>query len=56
MFDCRAESIEEQYEKHCKYINDLCSSVNFKHMFKEEVQLFPSHIKKEIEEIHLKAA
>ncbi|KAF8792714.1 uncharacterized protein LOC129969575 [Argiope bruennichi] len=52
----RVESIEEQYEKHSKYINDLCNSVNFKHLFKEKVQLFPAHIKKENEAICAQAS
>ncbi|GFU11772.1 uncharacterized protein NPIL_20601 [Nephila pilipes] len=40
-------SIAEQYERQCKYINDLCNSVNLNHLFKEEVQLFPPYLLKE---------
>ncbi|CAL1283917.1 unnamed protein product [Larinioides sclopetarius] len=49
-------NVAEQYEKHRKYMNDLYNSVNFKHVFKEKVQLFPSHIKKENEEICAQAS
>lgn len=40
-------SITEQYERQCKYISDMCESVNINHMFKEEIQLFPPYLLKE---------
>ncbi|GFQ78910.1 uncharacterized protein TNCT_499141 [Trichonephila clavata] len=40
-------NIPEQYERQCKYISDLCNSVNINQMFKEEIQLFPPYLLKE---------
>ncbi|KAG8194646.1 hypothetical protein JTE90_003119 [Oedothorax gibbosus] len=48
-------SIVDQYELQRKYISKLCETVNFGHLFKEKVDLFPTYLLEESKNITSKS-